>query len=86
MESDLSDIPLSTYESVLGAEIRVNQRATITHEYPGHGTRETAVRIYPALDWHYLSRNRRYIAAWARRTLFSGCKPHPIDAERGLQA
>jgi hypothetical protein len=66
----MTDLPLSTHELVLGADIDVWHRATETHDYPGHLTRESSVRVH-AYGGGRANRGlcRRYLAAWARRTI-----------------
>ena len=68
-DSDVSDLPLATHTHVLGADIAVAQRDCHRHEYSGHRTRETAVRIDPFTGKITQQSQRRYIAAWARRTI-----------------
>lgn len=67
---DPTDLPLATHALVLGADIQVDQRATYTHEYRGHGDRADAVDVNPYDGTGpYRKAQRAYLAAWARRTI-----------------
>lgn len=69
--TDADDLPLSTHHLVLGADVHVKQRATHTHDYAR--TREKSVRVEPYTGKPFTQqRQRAYLAAWARRTLFDG--------------
>ena len=75
-EVTTDDVPDYTHELALGVDIGVWQAGTLTHNYRGHCTRETAVdvRAYGS-DAVASGLCRRYIAAWARRNLFEGAGP-----------
>lgn len=64
-------IPTYTHEYVLGADIGVSQRDTMTHEYRGHKTRESSVEVEAYQGKLRQQRQRRYLTAWARRSLFT---------------
>lgn len=70
---DASEYPILTSERLLGARVTVSQRDTLRHEYQGRTTRESAVEVHGVDADPYLDqRDRKYIAAWARRVLFGG--------------
>lgn len=66
---DNDDLPIYTHEYILGADVGVAQRDTIRHEYNGYRKRESAVQVDPYQGKSQAQ--RRYLAAWARRSLFS---------------
>jgi hypothetical protein len=67
--TDPSDLPIYTHTYVLGADIGVAQRDTHRHEYSGHRSRESAVSVEAYQGERRQQPCRRYVAAWARRTI-----------------
>lgn len=79
-DPDPEDLPIYTHHYVLGADIGVAQADTHTHDYSGHRTRETAVDVTAyGSDRTRDRRQRRYLAAWARRNLFRTQMQRPAD-------
>lgn len=75
---EFADLMMSTHTRVLGVDICVHQQA-IWEEVHGDGRRgglEADIQIErPGVDRRLDVRDRRYIAAWARRNLFNGAGP-----------
>lgn len=68
-DADPDDLPLLTHEQVLGADIAVSQRDCERGEYMGHNTRERSVEVRAYTAGPGQDACRRYLAAWARRTI-----------------
>lgn len=69
------ELPMHTHAYVLGAAIGVAQRDCHRHEYQGHRTRETAVKVDAYEGRIHQQRSRKYLAAWARRTIERPAQP-----------
>jgi hypothetical protein len=69
----VDDLPMYTHTHVLGCDIGVAQQDTERGVYSGHRTRERAVEVlaYGSDLRADRAHCRRYLAAWARRSLFS---------------
>ena len=75
---DPDDLPISTTEHVLGATVTIHSQWVYREMHGMHnpsgfseGIRVDSVGERALID----SRERRYIAAWARRNLFDGVGP-----------
>jgi len=67
------DLPLATHTRVLGVDITECQRANWYEAHEGRyrgGLAGTKIRAVGSDKPYIDGRDRRYIAAWARRTLF----------------
>ena len=74
-DDGIPDVPLSTHDEMLGVDIEVSQLADEefgrTGRCSGAWTRENVVRVRPAyVTGLTYQKDRRYLAAWARRVLF----------------
>ena len=68
--------PLYTHERLLGVDIGVSQAQMMCEmknmEYPMAGAREPVNVDAVGSEQRLSSKDRRYIASWARRNLFNG--------------
>lgn len=75
-----SDLPILTHTRLLGVDIAVHQE-DMWREVHGDGGNSAAVRnglveiTRPGVDRRLSVKDRRYLAAWARRNLFNGAGP-----------
>lgn len=68
---DYNSLPIATHTRVLGADITVYQRANYQQVHEGrHNGGLYGVDIEATGERQVRQRDRKYIAAWARRTLF----------------
>lgn len=78
LKQKIGDVPMHTTTRVLGVSIgvpQVHHRCDMLGvDYPMGGSPDVKIQAVGDRRW-IDSRDRRYIAAWARRNLFNGAGP-----------
>lgn len=78
LKNRVGDVPILTHTRLLGVDIAVPQlhhRCTMHGEaYPMGGNDSVEIEAVGS-DRRMSGRDRRYLAAWARRNLFDGVAP-----------